>query len=58
MFELNMEVKTKCGYFDNPYYAYGKIAEIVSVDDGCVLYKIDWNEGGYDYLYDFELEVA
>lgn len=53
MFNLGMKVKTKCGSYESPYYVHGVIT-----DTEGELFKVEWDDGGYDYCYDFELEVA
>lgn len=35
-------------------YIYGAIGEVSADHQGSTIYRIDWNEGGYDYLYRFE----
>jgi hypothetical protein len=53
---LGAKIKTRCGSQINPIWEYGKVAEVSCDKDGVPLYKIVWNNGGYDYLYDFEFE--
>lgn len=57
-FIIGARVKTRCGSRENPYYEYGTITDIINDGDGGTLYKVEWDNGGFDYQYDFELEEA
>lgn len=48
---IGTRVRTRCGSSKNPYQEYGTI----TVVDG-TMYKVEWDNGGYDYQCDFELE--
>ena len=54
--KIGTKVRTQCGSRENPWYAYGTIAEVTTID-GETAYKVQWTDGGYDYCYDFELEA-
>lgn len=56
--KVGTRIKTECGFLNNKYWVYGKIADITIDNDNEELFKIEWDDGGYDYLYDFEFEVA
>lgn len=44
-----------CGY----WYAYGTIAGTYTEPNTHeLLYKVEWNEGDFDYLGDYELELV
>ena len=57
-FIIGARVKTRCGSKNNLYYVYGTITDIINDGDGNALYKCEWDDGGYDYQYDFEIEEA
>ena len=48
---IGTRVRTHCGSPKNPYWEYGTIT---AIDDA--MYKVEWDNGGYDYQCDFELE--
>lgn len=57
-YQIGNRVRTKVGSFDNPEYVYANIAAIIANDNGNILYRLNYDEGGYDYMYDFEIEPA
>jgi hypothetical protein len=59
MFKPNTQVRTWIGTREDPQYIYGTIASaIIEPNTKELLYKVEWDEGGFDYLGDYELEVC
>lgn len=59
MLTIGTYVRTWCGTRDNKYYVYGTIVDTIylkATDE--LLYQVQWDEGGFDYLGDYELEVV
>lgn len=50
---IGTRVKTRCGSRKRPYWVYGTITNICPDS-----YRIQWDEGGYDYLCSCEFELA
>lgn len=59
MLKPGTKVRTTVGSRDARYYIYGTIANaIIEPNTKELLYKVEWDEGGFDYLGDYELEVC
>ena len=60
VYQIGDKVRTMCGTWGNPTWAYGRIAAIVGEENGNPQFRVvyDGEDGGYDYLYDFEIEPA
>lgn len=58
MFTVGSAIKTRCGSPKEPYWEYGTVTEIRTRENGDVMYKVNWDDSSYDYLYDFEMEFA
>lgn len=59
MLNPGTRVRTRCGGHEVGYrWEYGTIACAVDYDHGNNEYRVNWDDGGYDYLFDFELEVV
>ena len=53
------KVRTIVGSRDARYYIYSTIAgTYIEPNTHELLYKVQWNEGGFDYLGDYELELV
>lgn len=58
MFKPGTQVRTWTGTRDNPNYIYGTVTESVYLEHTQeLLYKVEWDEGGHDFLGDYELEI-
>lgn len=55
MIKIGDRIRTKCGSSKNPVWIYGTVTATHKDDPN--LYRVEWGGGGYDYLYDFEMEV-
>lgn len=59
MLKPNTQVRTWIGTREDPQYIYGTIAgTIIEPNTQELLYKVEWDGGGFDYLGDYELEVV
>lgn len=59
MLNPGTRVRTRCGGPEVGYYwVYGTITATMDDGYGATLCRVDGDEGGYDCLYDYELEVV
>lgn len=58
MHKIGAEIRSRCGTWNKPYWAYGYISDIKPDHDGGLQYKIIWDSGSMDYLYPFEFEIV
>lgn len=52
---VGTRVSTICTVDDNgTTFALGTIGEVIKDHCGDIMYRIDYDEGGYDFMYQFE----
>lgn len=58
VYHIGDRVKTYEGTPANPEYVYATITATTIDADGYIMYCLSYDGGGYDYMYDFEIEPA